>query len=322
VGKALHYSRHLAVAIGTLTSAFWILAANSWMQTPAGFGTNEAGQFIPLSWLQIIFNPSFPYRLVHMVLAAYLSTALVVGSVAAFHMLRRARPRRCGACSRWPCGWRRWWRRCRYSPATCMASTRSSISRQRSMALEGAFRQHPDGAPLILFGLPDQAAGRVRAAIEIPETVVADPQARSACADGRTGRLSARDWPVVAVIFWTFRIMVGWGSRYWRSESRAWWRVRRGSLFSSRLLLHRAALLMGPAGIVAVIAGWFTTEVGRQPFTIYHVLRTLDSASPTGRSGGGRLAGRLRGGVLHGVRRRSVLHSAADARATARGRIP
>jgi len=86
VGKGLHYLATLAVAGGTLASAFWILAANSWMQTPAGFTTNAAGQLLPSSWLQIIFNPSFPYRLLHMVLAAYLSTALLVGGVAARHL--------------------------------------------------------------------------------------------------------------------------------------------------------------------------------------------------------------------------------------------
>ena len=94
VGRGLHFAATLAVAVGTLISAFWILAANSWMQTPAGYAINAAGQFVPADWLAIIFNPSFPYRLVHTVLAAYLTTALVVGGVGAWHLLReRARPR-------------------------------------------------------------------------------------------------------------------------------------------------------------------------------------------------------------------------------------
>ena len=89
VGDGLHMVATLMVAVGTLISALWILAVNSWMQTPAGFGMNAEGQFIPVSWIEIIFNPSFPYRLIHMVLAAYLTTSLVVGGVSAFHILRR-----------------------------------------------------------------------------------------------------------------------------------------------------------------------------------------------------------------------------------------
>lgn len=94
VGPRLHFLATVMVAIGTLISATWILSANSWMQTPAGFATNEAGQFIPVDWWAIIFNPSFPYRLVHMVLAAYLTTALVVGACGAWHLLHNTAPRR------------------------------------------------------------------------------------------------------------------------------------------------------------------------------------------------------------------------------------
>ena len=88
VGKGLHFVATLMVAIGTFISAFWILSANSWMQTPTGYTINAAGQFVPADWWAIIFNPSFPYRLVHMVIAAYLTTALVVGAVGAWHLLR------------------------------------------------------------------------------------------------------------------------------------------------------------------------------------------------------------------------------------------
>ena len=91
VGRGLHYFATLMVAVGTLFSAFWILSVNSWMHTPAGHGTNAAGQYIPLDWWAVIFNPSFPYRLVHMVLAAYLTTAFVVGAVGAWHLLRNSR---------------------------------------------------------------------------------------------------------------------------------------------------------------------------------------------------------------------------------------
>ena len=103
----MHFIATLAVATGALLSAFWILAANSWMQTPAGYSVNEAGQFVPEDWLAVIFNPSFPYRLVHMVLAAYLATAFLVGATGAYHLLSGQRAiRRCAPCSPWRCGWR------------------------------------------------------------------------------------------------------------------------------------------------------------------------------------------------------------------------
>src|SRR6201747_2001604 len=88
VGPGLHFAATILVAIGTLISATWIISVNSWMQTPAGYAINDVGQYVPADWLKVIFNPSFPYRLVHMVLAAYLTTALVVGGVGAFHLLR------------------------------------------------------------------------------------------------------------------------------------------------------------------------------------------------------------------------------------------
>ena len=133
VGRGLHFGATCMVAVGTFISAFWILSVNSWMQTPVGFTTNAVGQFVPAhGWAEIIFNPSFPYRLVHTVIAAYLTTALAVGGVGAWHLLRgrqdAAGPHDVLA---WRCGWRRWSRRSRSSPATSMASTRSSISRPR-----------------------------------------------------------------------------------------------------------------------------------------------------------------------------------------------
>ncbi len=132
VGPRLHFLATLMVALGTLISAFWILSANSWMQTPAGYAINADGQFVAADWLKVIFNPSFPYRLVHMVLAAYLTTAL--RGRRRRRLASAARPARRGrarSCSRWRCGWRRSSRRSRSWPAISMASTRWSISRPR-----------------------------------------------------------------------------------------------------------------------------------------------------------------------------------------------
>ena len=186
VGKALHYVATLAVAGGTLASAFWILAANSWMQTPAGFTISASGQLLPASWLQIIFNPSFPYRLVHMVLAAYLSTALVVGGVAAWHLLHRhdtPEVRRMFSMAMWMAAL--------VAPIQILAGDMHGLNTlehqpAKIMAIEGHFESSTDGAPLVLFGLPDQDAGRVLGAIEIPWALLAGAQARLARTVGWT----------------------------------------------------------------------------------------------------------------------------------------
>src|ERR1700744_2650084 len=157
VGPRLHFLATLMVAIGTLISAFWILSANSWMQTPAGYGVNADGQFIPADWLKVIFNPSFPYRLVHMVLAAYLTTALVVGAVGAVHLLRGqhlAGPRVMFSMAMWMATL--------VAPIQILAGDQHGLNTleyqpAKVMAMEGHYESHPNGAPLVLFGWPDQA---------------------------------------------------------------------------------------------------------------------------------------------------------------------
>jgi cytochrome d ubiquinol oxidase subunit I len=279
VGRTLHYVATLAVALGTLLSAFWILSANSWMQTPAGFALNAAGQFVPRSWMQIIFNPSFPYRLVHMVLAAYLSTALIVGGVAAWHLLHgRATEevRRMFSMAMWMATL--------VAPLQIIAGDQHGLNTQRYqpakiMGLEGHFKSYPHGAPFIVVGIPDQAAGRMRDALEIPKLgsllLTHHLDAPLAGLDS----IPRRDWPYVPVIFWSFRIMVGLALLMLALGLASLVARARGRLYDSRAL-QRAALLLSPAGLLAVIAGWFTTEVGRQPYTVYHLLRTAQSASP------------------------------------------
>jgi cytochrome d ubiquinol oxidase subunit I len=147
------------------------------------------------------------------------------------------------------------------------------------MAMEGHFTSHPDGAPLILFGLPDQAAGEMKYSIEIPKaSSLILKHSLDAPLKG-LDTVPRENWPPVPVIFWTFRIMVGIGFLMLGIGLLSLWMRWRGTLYESRLL-HLYALAMGPAGFIAVLAGWFTTEVGRQPFTVYGLLRTADSASP------------------------------------------
>jgi cytochrome bd ubiquinol oxidase subunit I len=279
VGHRLHFLATLMVAIGTLFSAFWILSANSWMQTPAGYAVNADGQFVPVDWLKVVFNPSFPYRLVHMVLAAYLTTALVVGAVGAFHLLRDwhlAGPRVMFSMAMWMATL--------VAPIQIFAGDQHGLNTlehqpAKVMAMEGHYQSYPDGAPLVLFGLPDQAAGKVKYSIEVPKlsSLVLKHSLDAPLAGLDT--VPRENWPPVPIIFWTFRIMVGIGFLILGLGLFSLWARWRGVLYETRLL-HIFALAMGPAGFAAVLAGWFTTEVGRQPFTVYGLLRTADSASP------------------------------------------
>jgi cytochrome d ubiquinol oxidase subunit I len=283
VGRTLHFVATLAVAVGTFISAFWILSANSWMHTPAGHTMSAAGQFVPVDWLAIIFNPSFPYRLVHTVFAAYLTTALVVGAVGAWHLLR-ARSDKGGANDG---------ARVMFSMAMGMITVvaplqifagdqhgLNTLEHQpiKVMAMEGHFQSHSDGAPLVLFGWPDQAAAKVLYSVEIPKaSSLILKHSLDAPLKGLDS-VDRKEWPPVAIVFWAFRIMVGLGMLMLALAG-----VSLLARMTHRLydwpLLHRFALAMGPAGFVAVIAGWVTTEVGRQPYTVYGLLRTADSAS-------------------------------------------
>ncbi|RVU15320.1 cytochrome ubiquinol oxidase subunit I [Methylobacterium oryzihabitans] len=285
VGPRLHFLATLMVALGTFFSAFWILSVNSWMHTPQGHGVNEAGQFVPLDWWAIVFNPSFPYRLVHMVLAAYLTTALVVGAVGAWHLLRdRTRavtPDNEGARTMFSMAM---WMAAVVAPLQILAGDAHGLNTlehqpAKVMAMEGHFRSHPDGAPLVLFGWPDEAAGTVRYAIEVPKlsSLILKHSLDAPLAGLDT--VPRENWPPVPVVFWSFRVMVGLGFAILGLGMLSLWARVRGRLHDWALL-HRFAVLMGPAGFVAVLAGWITTEVGRQPFTVYGLLRTAESASP------------------------------------------
>jgi cytochrome bd ubiquinol oxidase subunit I len=279
VGPRLHFLATLMVAIGTLISAFWILSANSWMQTPAGYAVNADGQFVAASWLKVIFNPSFPYRLVHMVLAAYLTTALVVGAVGAFHLSRDRHlpgPRVMFSMAMWMAAL--------VAPIQIVAGDQHGLNTLehqpvKIMAMEGHFASHPDGAPLVLFGLPDQAAGEVKYALEVPKLgSLVLKHSWDAPMKG-LDTVPRENWPPVAIPFWSFRIMAGMGFLMLGLGLLGLWMRWRGQLYESRLL-RIFAIAMGPAGFIAVLAGWFTTEVGRQPFTVYGLLRTTESASP------------------------------------------
>ena len=280
VGPGLHLFATCMVAIGTLGSAFWILSVNSWMQTPTGYGINEVGQFVPEDWWEIVFNPSFPYRFVHMVLAAYLTTALVVGGVGGWHLLKDRSDAAARVMFAMAMGML-----LVTAPLQILAGDMHGLNTlehqpAKVAAMEGHYEGHPEGrAPLILFGIPDDAGEKMRYAVEVPNL-----SSLILTHDLTTPLPGLKDFPVderpkAAIIFWTFRIMVALGFAMlalgaWGALS--WWQ---GRLYDRRML-HRAAVIMGPMGFVAVLCGWVTTEVGRQPWTVYGLLKTQDSAAP------------------------------------------
>jgi len=278
VGEGLHALATAMVALGTFISAFWILAVNSWMQTPAGYAINAQGQFIPANWFEVIFNPSFPYRLIHMTLAAYLTTAFVVGSVGAFHLLRDK--------SNLPA-------RVMFSMAMAMATVVTPIQiyagdahglntlahqPAKIAALEGDFDTESP-TPLILFGWPDMKAHQTIDKLEIPYlgSLILTHSLTGAVPGLNT--FPEADRPNAPLMFFAFRLMVGIGFAMLGVGLWSLWARWRGDLYERPWLL-RAALVMGPAGFVAVLAGWVVTEAGRQPYTVYGLLRTDQSASP------------------------------------------
>ena len=269
VGRKLHFVATLAVAVGTFISAFWILSVNSWMQTPVGYEIAANGQFMPGdSWWTIVFNPSFPYRLIHTLLAAYLTTAFAVGAVGAWHLLKDKS--NLGARKMFSMAM---WMAAIVAPLQVVAGDfhgLNTLEHQpvKVMAIEGHYQSHPEGAPLILFGIPNSKKA---------SSLILKHDADAPMAGLDT--VPDADEPPVGIVFWAFRIMVGLGMAMvgiglWSLLARS-----RKRLYDWTLL-HKAAVAMGPSGFIAVLAGWAVTEVGRQPFTIYGVLRTVDSASP------------------------------------------
>lgn len=278
VGNGLHMFATAMVAIGTLISATWILSVNSWMQTPTGYSIAPNGQFMPDDWWAIIFNPSFPYRLVHMTLAAFLTTALVVGAAGAFHLRREPTnmaTRRMFSMAMWMLAL--------VAPIQIFAGDLHGLNTlehqpAKIMAMEGHFESHPNGAPLILFGIPNQEEQRMDHMIAIPKlSSLILKHSLNAPLDGLE-TIPREDQPPVAVVFWSFRVMVALGFAMLALGLLSLWARWKGVLYNS-CWLHTVAIVMGPAGFLAVLAGWITTEVGRQPFTIYGLMRTSESHS-------------------------------------------
>ena len=285
VGPGLHMTACAMVAFGTFFSAFWILSVNSWMHTPAGFEIDpDTLQFLPTNFWEVVFNPSFPYRLMHTVTAAYLTTAFIVGGVGAFHLLRDRRLNRVTSPATRTMFSMAMWMAALVAPVQIFLGDLHGLNTlehqpQKVMAMEGHYESHPDGAPLYLFGIPNDAEQRLDYAVGIPKlsSLILKHHLDAPLAGLDT--IPDDEQPPVFIVFWSFRVMVGLGFAMlgiglWSLLAR--WRDR----LYEWPWLHRAAVAMGPSGLIAVLAGWITTEVGRQPYTVYGLLRTADSVAP------------------------------------------
>ena len=278
VSKRMHFVATCVVAGGTLVSAFWILAANSWMQTPQGFEIGENGLLYPTNWKEIIFNPSFPVRFFHMVTAAYLTTAFAVGGVGAYYLWRKKHIHHA---------------KIMFGMAMIMAvfvtpvqllighaHGENTMRHQpiKVAAMEGNW-ERGSNKPLFLFGIPNEETETTDFTIGIPGGA---SWILTGTTDGEIPGLrdvAKEDRPPVAIVFWSFRIMVGMGMAMIFTGAMALLLYFRKRLFDTSYF-QCWCIAMAPSGFIAVLAGWFVTEVGRQPWTAYGVIRTTESISP------------------------------------------
>ena len=278
VPRWAHFVSAVMVASGTLFSSFWILAANSWMQTPAGYRFAD-GRFFPVSWMEIIFNPSFPYRLAHTVTGFYVTTAFVVVAVAAW-MLRRGRH---GDEARLMMSMTFWLLTVLVPLQMFLGDAHGLNTLEYQPAKLAAIEAHWEreaNAPLLLFAIPDQEAERNYFEIAIPSLGSLVLTHKS---DGVVPGL--KQWPKdqrapVIFPFFSFRIMVGLGLLMAALVITALVLRPGGRLYRTNWFLIGCEW-MGASGFLAVLAGWTTTETGRQPWTVYGLMRTADSVSPS-----------------------------------------
>jgi cytochrome bd ubiquinol oxidase subunit I len=278
VGPKAHFGATLMVAIGTLISTFWILASNSWMQTPQGFRI-DGNHVVPVSWFKIIFNPSFPYRLSHMAIAAFIVAALVVAAAGAYHLLKGRRDpaiRKMFSMALWLL--------LVLTPLQAVVGDQHGLNTReyqpaKIAAIEGLWDTEKGGTALNLFGVPDMQAETTRYALSVPHlgSVILTHSW-----DGEIRGLKSfpkEDRPNSTIVFWTFRIMAGLGMLMILMSFAGLVLRRSKKLYESRWF-QRFVLAMGPTGFISLLAGWVTTEAGRQPWVVYGVMRTSQAVSP------------------------------------------
>ncbi|WP_413685109.1 cytochrome ubiquinol oxidase subunit I [Proteus mirabilis] len=281
VGEKLHFFATCMVALGTLMSTFWILASNSWMQTPQGFEIVN-NQVVPVDWIAVIFNPSFPYRLAHMGVAAFLASAFFIAASASWHLLKGNKTsamKKMLSMSIWII--------LILAPIQALIGDMHGLNTLKHQpakiaAIEGHWQNNPgEATPLILFGIPDMDEEKTKYTLQIPYlgslilTHSLDKQVPA------LKEFPKDDRPNSLIVFWSFRIMVGLGMLMILVGVWGTWLRYKKKLYQSNLFL-RFTFLMAPSGLIAILAGWFTTEVGRQPWVVYGIQRTRDAVSAHG----------------------------------------
>ncbi|MCI9777919.1 cytochrome ubiquinol oxidase subunit I [Proteus mirabilis] len=281
VGEKLHFFATCMVALGTLMSTFWILASNSWMQTPQGFEIVN-NQVVPVDWIAVIFNPSFPYRLAHMGVAAFLASAFFIAASASWHLLKGNKTsamKKMLSMSIWII--------LILAPIQAIIGDMHGLNTLKHQpakiaAIEGHWQNNPgEATPLILFGIPNMNEEKTKYALQIPYlgslilTHSLDKQVPA------LKEFPKDDRPNSLIVFWSFRIMVGLGMLMILVGVWGTWLRYKKKLYQSNLFL-RFTFLMAPSGLIAILAGWFTTEVGRQPWVVYGIQRTRDAVSAHG----------------------------------------
>jgi cytochrome bd ubiquinol oxidase subunit I len=277
VGRGLHFFSTGMVALGTLISSFWILSANSWMHTPAGY-TIVDGIIEPVDWWAIIFNPSFPYRFVHTVLATFLTTSMTITGLAGWMLWTNRHRELAWLTFRFGIGFL-----AVVAPLQIIAGDFSGLNvgehqPAKLAAIEAAWETRP-GQPLVLLAIPDSEAETNHFEIAIPKLAsLINTHEWDGVFKGLKD-FAPQDRPPVGIVFWSFRVMVAIG---FLLVGIGWigvvlWLMKR---LEAARLFHGLAALCTPTGYIAVLAGWYTAEVGRQPWIIYGVMRTADAVTP------------------------------------------
>jgi len=280
VSPRLHFFSTCMVALGTLFSTFWILASNSWLHTPAGYEMIN-GVVHPVDWFEVVFNPSFPYRLAHMAIGSFITTCFVVGGVGAWYLRRKehveAGRKMLGAAVIFAAI---------TVPVQIFVGDMHGLNTLKPQpmkiaAVEAHWHQgqEGEGVPLVVFAVPNEKEERNDLEIAIPRV---GSLILTHSMDGTFAPLTsvpASERPPVTPVFFAFRIMVGIGTLMLLLAWLSAFTLARRKLFDSGALL-RAWNWMLPSGFVALVAGWFVTEMGRQPWIVYGVLRTADAVGP------------------------------------------
>lgn len=279
VPPTLHFIATLLVTIGTTISAFWIMSANSWMQTPSGYEIVN-GKYIVANWWHVVFNPSFIPRFIHMVLSSYVTTSFVVAAVASYYLLKHQHNNVAKTCLSFAM-----WSALILVPLQIFMGDVVGLEVHKfqplkTAAMEGVWETQK-GAPLVLIAWPSQKEQKNLYSIEIPKlaSLINTHNLNGEMIGLKS--VSPDNQPRVAPVFFSFRIMVGIGFLMLGTAVLALWLRWRDKLYSSRLF-HRWCLILSPLGFVASIAGWLTAEIGRQPWVVYNLLRTQNAVSAIG----------------------------------------